>query len=246
MKFSAPIISTLLATAATARPRTKTDEEGPLDAKSRVTAFVIDNEGNPSVECWEITSVVDSMKVKRKDGSEATSQSVSLAGHDDLESLDIITWPTFSDIWPPANDVSAKHTNFDLSNNFNLFNIQGGLINFNFYSARFGMASDDDDDEVETHIFSLENGDDWFYFEDSSSDSAAHKANSEESPFHISTISATETELLRLRYAGRPHHKVVHKGACSFTGIRTSSNALSGKTSRTHSPLSVQVNIEDL
>lgn len=109
------------------------------------------------------------------------------------------------------------------------------------------MASGDDD-EVENHIFSLENGDDWFYFEDDSSSSARVKATGESYPFHFSTISATETELLRLRYSSRPKHTKVHKGACSFTGINTSGTSSFEQESTSHerSPLTVQVRIEDL
>ncbi|KAK5729883.1 hypothetical protein LTR17_011522 [Elasticomyces elasticus] len=242
MKVFIPVVATLSATLAMAHPRAKVADD-PLPQTSRVTAFVIDEQGNPSVECWGINNMVESKQVKRADGSEATSYAMSMAKSNDLDGLDILTWPAYSDIWPPASD-SVHSDNFDLSNTFNLFSVQGGLINFNFYAARFGMKSADGDD-VETHIFSLENGDDWFYFEDSSTDSSAvRKANTAPSPFTVSTISATETELLRLRYNVRPKHTVLHKGACSFTGIETSATS-GARNSRTHSPLTVQVNIDE-
>jgi hypothetical protein len=127
-----------------------------------------------------------------------------------------------------------------------LFNIQGGLINFNFYAARFGVASDDDDD-VETHIFSLENGDDWFYFEDEYTPRLLSlKGSDQPYPFRVSTISGTETEVLRLKYNTRPKHAVLHKGACSFTGIDTSAEHKSSQTTRGHSGFTVQVNVDDL
>ncbi|KAF7187401.1 hypothetical protein HII31_11290, partial [Pseudocercospora fuligena] len=262
MKFSAPIVSSLLATAVSARPHA-TGEGDPLPQQSRITAFVVDHNGNPSVECWEITTIVDDFQVQRKDGSTATSRAMSLAKAGELDGLDILTWPAAVPIWPiPDHDVAQ--TNFDLSASFkydivlssitefsidtnlavypSLFNVQGGLINFNFRAAaRFGAAEDDEDDEQ--HIFSLENGDDWFYFEDSySGSSKAQKANAPPYPFTISTISATETETLRLRYNNRPKHKVLHKGACTFTGISIPDD--SKKTSRMHSPLTVQVNMD--
>jgi hypothetical protein len=115
------------------------------------------------------------------------------------------------------------------------------LINFNFYAARFGAAGADDED-VETHIFSMENGDDWFYFEDSSDYSAAKTPADQ--PFHISTISGSETEMMRLRYKSQPKHTVLHKGACSFSGIDTSGG--SSQTTRGGSGLTVQVNVADL
>ncbi|KAK4894809.1 hypothetical protein LTR27_006930 [Elasticomyces elasticus] len=185
------------------------------------------------------------MQMKRADGSQATSHAMSIASSGELDGLDILTWPSITDVWPPAYD-SVHSDNFDLSNTFNLFSVQGGLINFNFYAARFGMKADDDD--VETHIFSLENGDDWFYFEDDSTSSmSARKANTAPYPFAVSTISATETELLRLRYSSRPKHTVIHKGACSFTGIKTegASGSAGARNSRTHSALTVQVNVDE-
>jgi hypothetical protein len=65
-------------------------------------------------------------------------------------------------------------------------------------------------------------------------------------PFQVSTISATETELLRLRYNTQPKHTVIHKGACSFTGIETSAKHGSSQSTRGHSGLTVQVNVDDL
>ncbi|KXT18887.1 hypothetical protein AC579_3524 [Pseudocercospora musae] len=239
MKFSAPIVSSLLATAVSARPHA-TGEGDPLQQKSRITAFVVDNDGNPSVECWEITNIVDDFQVQRKDGSTATSRAMSLAKAGELDGLDILTWPAASPIWPiPDHDVAQTY--FDLAAKPSLFNVQSGLINFNFLNTPFGAADDDDDDEQ--HVFSLENGDDWFYFEDDYSGSSnAHKANAPPYPFTISTISASETETLRLRYNDRPKHKVLHKGACRFTGISIPDD--SKKTSRMHSPLTVQVNMD--
>lgn len=102
--------------------------------------------------------------------------------------------------------------------------------------------------DIETHIFSLENGDDWFYFEDNySGSSLARSANAAPFPFTISTISSSETEVLRLKFNDRPKYNVVHKGACSFTGIKTPAGSSShgASTSRVHSPLTVQVNIKE-
>nr|POE62931.1 hypothetical protein CFP56_03834 [Quercus suber] len=223
MRITTSILASLLASVVVARPRTLADGD-PLPQKSRVTAFAIDKEGNPSVECWEITNMVDSKQVRRPDGSKATAYSMPLASSSsELDGLDILTWPTYSPIWPiPDESVQAEY--FDLHNTFN-----------------------EDEDEDETHIFSLENGDDWFYFEDNYSGSSSRKADSKPSPFTISTISSTETELLRLRFNQPPKHKVVHKGACSFTGIKTpdESSSYESRTSRVHSPLTVQVNIDD-
>jgi hypothetical protein len=88
-----------------------------LTEKSRVTAFVVDEHGTPSVECWEISSITASMEVQRVDGSTAVSHAISLARKDDLDSLDILTWPAVTEIWPPANG-GYQSKEFDLSNTF--------------------------------------------------------------------------------------------------------------------------------
>jgi hypothetical protein len=251
MKLTTSLVASLLASVAMARPQRAMDEGDPLPQTSRITAFVVDDKGNPSVECWEISNIVDdsqqTQQIQRADGSKATAYSTSISRKSDFEGIDILTWPSLVDIWPPSGS-SVHAENFDLSNTFNLFSVQGGLINFNFYAARFGAT--DDDDEVETHIFNLENGDDWFYFEDEyTGSSLARSAHATPYPFSISTVSATETELLRLRYNSQPKHTVLHKGGCHFTGISTPADSSSrgGRTSREHSPLTVQVNIgEDL
>lgn len=102
---------------------------------------------------------------------------------------------------------------------------------------------------AETHVFSLENGDDWVFFYDDQYPPEAYRTESKDSPpIQISTISGTETELIRLRYNNEPKHKVVHKGACSFTGIKTpvEDSSHGERISGTHSPLTVQVHIEDI
>jgi len=244
MKITASFVASLLASVAVARPRTM-DEGDPLPQKSRVTAFVVSDNGTPSVECWEITNMVETDQIQRADGSKATSHVLPLARGRELEGLDILTWPSYSPIWPP--DANSLHTEwFDLANHFNLFSVQGGLINLvaALGASSNGAAADDS----ELHIFSLENGDDWFYFEDSYTGSdLARSASAPPYPFTISTISSTETEVLRLKFNAPPTHKVLHKGGCSFTGIRTPAESSSSgtRTSREHSPLTVQVNIKE-
>jgi len=245
MKITASLVASLLASVAVARPSRAMDEGDPLPQSSRITAFVVDDKGNPSVECWEITTIADTQQIQRTDGSKGTAHALILARSGDFEGIDILTWPSLSPIWPP--DTNAVHAEwFDMANTFNLFSVQGGLINFNV-NFRLGSTSDDDDDDT-THIFSLENGDDWFYFEDTYTGSSVSRSkNAAPYPFTIGTISATETELLRLRYNAQPKHKVLHKGACSFTGIKTPAedSSYEEKTSSAHSPLTVQVNIKE-
>jgi hypothetical protein len=90
----------------------------------------------------------------------------------------------------------------------------------------------------------MENGDDWFYFEDDSTSPAAETPANQ--PFRISTISGSETEMMRLRYKSQPKHTVLHKGACSFSGIETSCGNGSSQMDREGSGLTLQVNVADL
>jgi len=225
-----------------ARPRA-TDEGDELSQKSRITAFVVNDRGEPSVECWEINNMVETKQVKRTDGSKANAHALPLTSGNELDGVDILTWPSSSYIWPPQEgETRAQHA--DLSEVYNLFSVQQGLIDFVVHAAGFGRNSVDE--EVEPHIFSGENGDDWFYFEDNYTDSSnAKKSDSKPYPFSISTISATETELLRLRFSERPNHRVVHKGACRFTGIKTPESSHGVGKSSSQSPLTVQVNIQE-
>jgi len=240
MKFSIPILLSLLTPIAFGRPTVKDEEGDPLPQTSRVTAFVVDENGQPSVECWEFNNMVNDMKIRRKDGSVGTARSMNIAAGRELDGLDILTWPSLSPIWPDPsaysldNEVGANW--LDLSNTFNLFNIQGGLINFKFSVFAAGNA-----EEWPDHVFSLENGDDWFYFEDQYTGSDQQlRVDSAPPPIQVSSISGTETEVLRLRFPKRPAYKVLHKGGCSFTGISTPAESSLEKSSRVHNGLTKQ------
>lgn len=224
MKVTTAILSAALATGAVARPRYNTRTGETLPQYSRITAFVVDERGFPSVECWEIGNLVE-------DASAHGHKAVSLAQAGKIDSFDVLT------IQPDGNTNAAAKKKagfgFDVGLGFNLFNVQGGLVGLSFRASEFA-AKGDDDNEFETHIFSLENGDDWFYFEDNVSDSA--KAKTTANPVHAFFPSASEAELLRLGYSSQPKHKVVHKGACSFTGIHVDEDSNKGVT--------VQVNMD--
>ena len=119
---------------------------------------------------------------------------------------------------------------------YSLFSIQSGLIHFEFS----GFAAENAD-PLPDHVFSLENGDDWFYFEDEYTGTSQQlRVDSASPPIIISSISGVETEVLRLRFPQRPTHKVLHKGGCSFTGIHTSSGSSLGQSSRVHNRLTKQ------
>lgn len=221
MKVSISIVSSLVVATAVARPRA-TGQGDSEPEKSRVTAFVVSDDGSPSVECWEISDMINDQQTKRKDGSEGPTHVVQIAGSRDLEGVDILTWPSYADIWPPSSDFQTE--DFGPSS---LFALQGGLVNFILKGHLL-----DSDDETSQWVFSQENGDDWFYYEDPYSDSSlARSRDAAPPPFQISTISGSETEVLRFRFPKQPKHKVLHKGACSFSGISVPKKSSRGSLS---------------
>ncbi len=44
--------------------------------------------------------MVNDLKIPRKDGSVGTARSMKIAAARELEGLDILTWPSYSPIWP--------------------------------------------------------------------------------------------------------------------------------------------------
>jgi hypothetical protein len=87
-----------------------------------VTAFVVDENGQPSVECWEFVNMISDMKIPRKDGSVGTARSMKIAAAGELDGLDILTWPSYSPIWPDPHayslDDEVEADWLDLSNTF--------------------------------------------------------------------------------------------------------------------------------
>ena len=85
-----------------------------------MTAFVVDENGQPSVECWEFDNMVNNMKIQRKDGSVGTARSMKIAAARELDGVDILTWPSYSPIWPDpsaySRDDEVKADWLDLSN----------------------------------------------------------------------------------------------------------------------------------
>lgn len=66
--------------------------------------------------------MINDMKITRKDGSVGTARSMKIAAGRELEGLDILTWPSYSPIWPDPNfyglDDEVKADWLDLSNTF--------------------------------------------------------------------------------------------------------------------------------
>ena len=115
--------------------------------------------------------------------------------------------------------------------------MQSGLIHFQFS----GVAAENKEEIPPDHVFSQENGDDWFYFEDEYTGTSQQlRVDSAPPPIQVSSISGNPTEVLRLRFPQRPAYKVLHKGGCSYTGIDTPSESSLGQSSRVHNRLTKQ------
>jgi hypothetical protein len=100
---------------------------------------------------------------------------------------------------------------------FSSFTLKGGLIYIEKISIFGGKAAD----QSEQYFFSGENGDDWFYLEDqTSSENTQCAKKTDSTPFTMSSVSSTETTLIRFKYKKRPEHTVLHKGRCNFAGLK--------------------------
>ena len=115
-----------------------------------------------------------------------------------------------------------------------LFTVKDGLILINVPGARDhdgeNMRATEDEP---SYVFADINGDDWFYFEDTttSSDSAescekSHSKNrAGESGITATTVSGSDTTLINFKYKRTPGHKVLHEGRCNFAGLASGDNS---------------------
>ena len=110
-----------------------------------------------------------------------------------------------------------------------LFTVKNGMV-----VVRAGAPSSKSVMESDyVFIFGIENGDDWFNFEDSRSDSSGSNrgqhAKGDPPQFTMSTASSTETTLIRFKYKTTPEHKVLHPGPCNFAGLKPESEGATDK-----------------
>jgi hypothetical protein len=102
-----------------------------------------------------------------------------------------------------------------------LFTVKDGLIFIEALSVSDGIVARDDSSSQ--YVFADVNGDDWFYFEDTttSDSSQEHCAKrTADSHFHVRTISGSDTTLINFEYDSTPRHKVLHEGRCNFAGLK--------------------------
>lgn len=105
---------------------------------------------------------------------------------------------------------------------FSSFTVKGGLIYIESISLFSKSAA-----EPEQYLFDVENGDDWFYFEDTTT-SNGQCAKTASNPLTISTRSSTETTLIRFKYDETPKHTVLHSGRCHFAGLKPAGQSSKG------------------
>lgn len=219
---SALLASLTLLSGCAARPNNRfraQDESDPINQNSRVTAFVNTDEGL-KVQCWEIGDFLPDSKAKRAGGSKGAMRATRLAGNIQITLFSFapsVTLFSFdADIHSNAIDFRAKP---------NLFTVKDGLIFIEAYGADDAMAQSDGSSQ---YVFADVNGDDWFYFEDTSTEDLKESCAKTKtaSTFTARTISGSDTTLVNFAYDKTPKHRVLHEGRCNFAGLTPISDAL--------------------
>jgi hypothetical protein len=79
------------------------DDDAPLPQKSRVTAFIITDSG-PVVECWEVGSLLpgEDEGSTQRHGSKERPRLMKMDDEGMLAGVDILTWPAYAPLYPPA------------------------------------------------------------------------------------------------------------------------------------------------
>jgi len=227
MKVQTFSLIPVLAAGALARPRARPFDVGPVAQQSHVTAFIITDEG-VKVECWSIGNLLPASTSRHSRKHGQVGPSVFPMLNDELQGVDILTWPDPQPFWPPPKG-SAHDKGWDDTDYYSgdIYAVQGGLIDIRVPIPITAADDDDDDDDDDSeedkqYIFAAENGDNWFYFEDQSTsgDSAtcAH-SKADTPPLTASTRSADGTTLIQFKYDETPTHEVLHPGRCRFTGL---------------------------
>lgn len=70
----------------------------------------------------------------------------------------------------------------------------------------------------EGYIYDGTNGDDWFCIKATAARNQS--ANPDEHPIMVSSMSSSDTTLIRFKYDQTPEHKVLHEGWCNFAGLK--------------------------
>ncbi|SPO06568.1 uncharacterized protein DNG_09258 [Cephalotrichum gorgonifer] len=199
------------------RPTTSSDDD-LISQKSRVTAFVKTGDGL-KVECWEIGTLIP-QQVTMADGSKGQVARMSMQAG--IREVSILSWPSDVVIFSFLHGSDELQGNsFTFNAQPNLFTLKDGLIMIDAVvaDADAGVAAESSG----TYVFADLNGDDWFYFEDSTtadSKTASSQRQQDQSHFRIRTVSGSDTTLINFEYEHTPSHKVLHEGRCNFAGLK--------------------------
>ena len=100
-----------------------------------------------------------------------------------------------------------------------LFTVKDGLIFIEATPASGSNVAAQADDPSQ-YVFADVNGDDWFYFEDTTSSQEQCAQSMADSHFNVRTISGSDTTLINFAYDRTPQHTVLHQGRCNFAGLK--------------------------
>lgn len=199
------------------------DDNDPINQKSQVTAFINTDKGL-KVECWSIGDLLPQNQVTRADGSKGTVRRKKMVGN-----ISISLFSFSPSVTLFSFGATGVHSNaIDFRAYPNLFTIKDGLILIEVFDRSGGdVTARKDEDEESQYVFADVNGDDWFYFEDQTSEDETSSSSQEqcakptaESHFSVRTISGSDTTLINFQYESTPQHEVLHEGRCNFAGLK--------------------------
>jgi len=187
----------------------------PINENSRVTAFINSDDGL-KVECWEIGDLLPQSRRFRPDISDGTVRQTSISFTDAL----LVSFPPAMLIFGLPDFMKTQESGgYDLLKQKHLITVKSGLV---LARGRFPGSGN----RVEEFIFSGGNGDDWFYFEDRSTEEREQCVETmARNDFTIETVSGSDTTLLDFAYDHTPRHRVLHEGRCKFAGLQPTHNS---------------------
>jgi len=210
-----------LLSSAVARPdryRAQGDVDSPVPQNSRVTAFV-NTDKELKVECWAIGDFLPENVAK--DGVRATT-----LGNVEIT---LFSFAPSATIFSFGTSAVANHP-IDFRSRPNLFTVKEGLV---FVEAKTDSDGDKGDNPYQRYVFAGQNGDDWFYIEDRTSEKAENCEKTDLAHrLSVIAVSGSDTNLINFAYQKTPRHKVLHPGRCNFAGLTPSGDSQRESDSR--------------
>ncbi|KAH7123567.1 hypothetical protein B0J11DRAFT_506638 [Dendryphion nanum] len=137
-------------------------------SRNKITAFIREEDGSASVECWQLNGHISSRRTERPDGSYGVAYSEELAQVDSVK----VEWflPGFPLPIPPyaiiAHQSGTDEYQLVESADTATYIVQDGAVavRWLFFPPISGNSMEDS--EVKNFYFDSQNGDDWFLFQD--------------------------------------------------------------------------------